>query len=307
MTTVLWLRYLFDVARDFLMNLRNKLHSGADRILARTERAAASTRVRLKSRNANSRPTSASNQIERPNQTQEWERVYADETIKPVLQLNTPVARAIEGLTRPGDILLETGCGSASISAELAWAGREVWLLDFSQPILDRAEKLFAESGLSKPHTTLSDLTSPLPFDDRSVDVVWSSGVLEHWTDRELGPMVKEMARVSRRAVISIVPNAGCLFYRWGKSVLEEQNRWPYGRELPRASMKGVFEQAGLRVTHESVFEPESSLYFLGQVNKEFQKLFTEWWRTLPADDAIQHSLGYLLLTVGVVDSSVTD
>lgn len=281
------------------MIMKKKLRSVLYRTLVLTERAAAKSRALLEQKSRGPSAVVTVHQVERPNQTEEWEQVYADELITPITTLSSPVAHALEKLTKPGDVLLEAGCGSATISAELALAGRNIYLADFSQPILDRAARLFEVSGLPKPTTIFADLTSQLPLPDKSVDIVWSSGVLEHWTDEELLPIVKEMARVSRRGVISLVPNAGSLFYRWGKAVLEEQNRWPYGREWPRGSMQGVFEAAGLSVVHESRIWPEMALEYLGHVDAKFQKLFSEWWSKLPADDAIRDSLGYLLLTVG--------
>lgn len=260
--------------------------------LAAAERALRRTRFWLaKSRKSSTAPAET-------NDADEWNELYSA-PISPVTSMTSPVARALEKLSAPGETLLEAGCGSAALSAELAVAGRVIELADFSQAILDRALRLFALSKLPPPKTTLADLTRPLPWADNAVDITWSSGVLEHWTDAELLPIVCEMARISRRRVIALVPNAASVFYRWGKWAGETSGVWPYGRELPRGSMRQVFESAGLRNVIESTVWSERSIEFLHFLDPETARHVGEWWNSLPADDPLRIAQGYLVLTVG--------
>jgi hypothetical protein len=132
------------------------------------------------------------------------------------------------------------------------------------------------------------------------VDWVWSSGVLEHWTDYELVPIIQEMARIARKGVISLVPYAGCVFYRWGKAIAEENGTWPYGREIPRTSLKHVFTQAGLTVVEERDCWREHPPECLDTI--PIQGLIENvrfWWDGLSNDDPVKIGQGYLLLTVG--------
>src|SRR5690349_1596961 len=131
---------------------------------------------------------SARFQVDRPNSASEWSTLYPD-THEVIREVRSPVARAIIELTSPGDVVLEAGCGHAAISAQLALAGRRIELCDFSEDILRRADALFQRSALPAPRTKLADITQPLPWAADSVDWVWSSGVLEHWTDEELVPI----------------------------------------------------------------------------------------------------------------------
>jgi SAM-dependent methyltransferase len=239
-------------------------------------------------------------QIERPNNADQWDSLYAP-VENPVTRLESPLARILEDLTESGESVLETGCGSATISAELALVGRRIELADFSAGILERARKLFEISRLPPPVTRLADLTKPLPWPDKSVDVTWSSGVLEHWTDEELIPIVREMTRISRRRVISLVPNSACVLYRYGKWSAERDGTWPYGRELPRRSLRGVFEEAGLSRVVESTVWPEVAVEFIRLIDPEIYREVLSWWEQLPPDDPIRQSQGYLLLTVGEI------
>ena len=93
-------------------------------------------------------------QLNRPNSPQEWADLYPASD-KVVTSLNSVLARTIAELTTEGDVLLEAGCGSGTLSAELATVGRVIELCDFSQPILDRAVKLFEASKLPVPRNSL--------------------------------------------------------------------------------------------------------------------------------------------------------
>jgi hypothetical protein len=283
---VLWARCGFKKVRRTPVNL-------VAAALARIERAARTVRRGLTQ-------YGSAKQLDRPNDAEEWNRLY-DATCPSVTRITSPIALAIEQLSRPGDVLLETGCGSATISAELAIAGRTIELADFSQAVLERARNLFERSCLPVPKTTLADLTKSLPWGDKSVDVTWSSGVLEHWTDAELLPIVSEMARISRYRVISLVPYAGSLLYRWGKWTAESGGYWPYGRELPRETLRPIFEQAGLRGIQETTIWADQAFGFLAFVDMEILREAVRWWKSLPADDMLRRSQGYLLLTCGEV------
>ena len=238
-------------------------------------------------------------QTDRPNSASEWSALYPDRQ-EIIREVRSPVARAIVDLTSAGDVLLEAGCGHARLSAELALAGRTIELCDFSQDILERAAALFQRSKLPIPRVTLADITRPLAWPDKSVDWVWSSGVLEHWTDEELAPILKEMGRISRKGVISLVPNARSVFYRLGKDLMEDEGLWPYGRELPKATLGPVFQSAGLESIREFTIVPEEALLLLRPTDPSIYALVSNWWMKLPPDDPLLRDQGYLLVTVGL-------
>ena len=268
----------------------------AFRALRKTEKVARRWRLKLEADVARD----GARQKERPNTVAEWEKVYLT-PVQSVSALTNEIARTIVDLTAPGDVLLETGCGSGVLSAEVATTGRKIELADFSPQILNRAAQLFAMSKLTEPRRTVCDITKALPWPDRAVDVTWSSGVLEHWTDDEIRPIVREMARVSRKRVVSFVPYAGCVFYRWGKHVAEAKGEWPYGREMPRASLRAIFEEAGLVRIQERTLSADEGLYYLHFVDETTQEQARAWWHSIATEDPIRQRQGYLLLTVGDV------
>jgi SAM-dependent methyltransferase len=270
------------------------------KLLLRLERGSRRQRLRLLARQAAQR---REGDLQRTNSAEQWAQVYEGET-KPVTGLSGSVAGTIAGLTLPHEILLEAGCGSAVASAELATTGRKIHLLDFSRQVLDRGADLFHRSQLDAPSLTLADLTKPLPLPDRSVDVVWSSGVLEHWSDEELTPIVREMKRICRRAVISLVPSSRCVLYRLGKAMAEEHGAWPYGREIPRDSLRQTFQDAGLVNVQEKTVCADWAPKVLWLTDPVMMPLIDRWWQGLSDTDPVKHDQGYLLLTVGQCPSA---
>jgi len=77
-----------------------------------------------------------------------------------------------------GDRVLDLGCGSGDLAAELARAGVQVTAADVAQAALDRAAGRHPELSLR-----LVAIDEPLPFEDGSFDAVWSSEVIEHVAD----------------------------------------------------------------------------------------------------------------------------
>jgi SAM-dependent methyltransferase len=274
--------------------------------LSLLERLARVSRVRLENFHQKSLFRSdegPASDLAKANNAAAWETEYLT-PISPVTGLSSPVARAVAALTHPGEMVLEAGCGSATLSAELATCGRKIHLCDFSEKILRRATKLFTVSQLVQPGVTVCDLTRPLPWQDRAIDVVWSSGVLEHWTDEEMLPVVREMARISRRCVISLIPYAGCVLYRLGKFLAEESGRWPYGREIPRETLKPMFEKAGLYNIRESIVWSDAAPGVISLADGEMYETIKRWWQSLSSDDPARVGQGYLMLTVGYRDHS---
>jgi SAM-dependent methyltransferase len=79
---------------------------------------------------------------------------------------------------RPGDRVLDLGCGDGRFTDEIARMGAEPVGVDIAQGALDRARA--RHPGLDFRQAPIE---GPLPLDDVSFDVVWSSEVIEHVAD----------------------------------------------------------------------------------------------------------------------------
>lgn len=206
--------------------------------------------------------------------------------------------RPILDATTSGESVLELGSGTGELSAVLARNGRRVALLDFSAASLAFAGEVFDLAGTSGDATE-ADVTAPLPFADDSFDVVWSSGLLEHFAPETQQKILQESLRVARRAVVALVPNASSLPYRIGKALQERAGTWSWGKEDPITSLRPAFERAGaVRVT-ESTLAPEHATEFLNGTSAEGLKApIKAFFASLTETERDGLGQGYLLVSI---------
>src|SRR5262249_22866943 len=79
---------------------------------------------------------------------------------------------------RAGDRVLDLGCGDGRFTQELAVMNAKPIGVDVAQAAIDRAQAAHPDLDFR-----LAPIDGPLPFDDVSFDVVWSSEVIEHVAD----------------------------------------------------------------------------------------------------------------------------
>jgi len=206
--------------------------------------------------------------------------------------------RAVMRQTRPDDHVLEIGSGAGKISLQLAMAGRRATCLDSSAASLAFVAGCARDLGVEL-RTVRADATMRLPFANRTFDCVWSSGLLQHFTTEERRRMLTEWARVSRRFMIHLVPNAASLAYRFGKAAQESRGDWRYGLELPLATLRDDFEAAGIRVTAETTVAAEHALGFVD--DPAVRRTLREAIGSISRADLAEWRQGYLLVTVGDV------
>ncbi|MEK7376679.1 MAG: class I SAM-dependent methyltransferase [Candidatus Margulisiibacteriota bacterium] len=199
----------------------------------------------------------------------------------------------LDNTDRSGKVM-EIGSGTGVISAALAMNGRRVVLVDYCERCLDFSSRLFKHLGL-QAEFILADVLKGVPLPDRYSDVVFSCGLLEHFNDDEIDKILAESSRLSNAGVISLVPNAGSLFYRIGKNKLEKEGKWVWGKETPKYSMKNYFRNAGLHGVTETSLAVNQALEFWGKDIKEV----TDLVRELGQECLCQMNAGYLLFTKG--------
>lgn len=199
--------------------------------------------------------------------------------------------------TSPGDSVLELGSGTGQLSAILALHGRPALLLDYSQESFDFARQLFDKLDL-KGQFHYADILAGIPLGSDSVDWVFSSGLLEHFTDEQVVAILRDCARVCRKGVMSLVPNGNAILYRAGKARMEKEGKWPYGREMPKLTMREYYEKAGLGNIEECSAGTYHALKFYGED--------TGWVREfldgLSLSEVRNLNQGYLLFTCGKKD-----
>jgi SAM-dependent methyltransferase len=104
--------------------------------------------------------------------------------------------RAVAPHLPPGGRLLDVGCASGDVAASVSSGlGRPVVVVGVDIKLLHLREA---------PPPVLRAVADVrrLPFRDASFDVVTASLVLHHFAEAELGPLLRELGRLARRAVV---------------------------------------------------------------------------------------------------------
>jgi ubiquinone/menaquinone biosynthesis C-methylase UbiE len=137
---------------------------------------------------------------------------------------------------RTGKTLLETGSGTGRISLRLAKEGANVILLDISRDALESSKRMFKNCML-QGNFIIADV-SCLPFRDSILDVVWSSGVLEHFSLSQMDAIIGKFMNVTRKhgKLVIIVPNKHAFFYNISRLLDMKTGRWQWGYEEPLTS-----------------------------------------------------------------------
>ncbi len=160
------------------------------------------------------------------------------------IRWNGFLTKAALGL-KAGARVLEAGCGSGEGIAVLAKNGNTTVGLDISGEALARTRIFKAV------HTVQGD-NFYLPFQDDTFDLVFNSGVIEHFPYPNNVRQLKEMARVTKRGgkLIINVPNALCLWYLAVKKFLMTVGKWQFGYEEGYTPwrLKKAAGEAGLSV-----------------------------------------------------------
>jgi len=205
----------------------------------------------------------------------------------------------------PEGICLEVGCGSARLSTLVGTEGLRAVGLDYCAEAAALAQTSFARAGV-RGDVVMGEALR-LPFRDDSVDIVLSTGLLEHFEDP--APIVHEMVRVLRPGGLfysDVVPKKFSLM-----CVLDGIGKGQHDHDgIPEYAFKGpqlltMLRRLGLeavRVVSSGVFPPR--LPILGRIRavREAQGLFcygTRWlWSALDGT-ALAEWLGVYYLCVG--------
>ena len=172
-----------------------------------------------------------------------------------------------------GRRVLDAGCGSGPIYADLRAAGAIVTGVDASAGMLEQAKlRLGIDADLA-----VADLGEPLPFDDNTFDDVVASQALHYLKD--WGPTLAEFRRVlkpSGRLIVSEEhPSAtflgdrlsgGSSEYFGVRARTEEWNMGGQSAQLvfwdrPLHAMIDAFAAAGFRITTISEPAPSAAAY----------------------------------------------
>ena len=142
-----------------------------------------------------------------------------------------------------GSTILEAGCGTGQTLSYLSKYHTTVGL-DISLAALNLAR-------INCIYPVLGSIFK-IPFNDNTFDLVYNSGVIEHFKDPDNIAAIAEMARVTKPdgMVIIIVPNSLCLWYKAGKffAVLMKNFEFGYEEDYSPKRLKTAIINSGLEI-----------------------------------------------------------
>jgi trans-aconitate methyltransferase len=157
---------------------------------------------------------------------------------------------------QPGERILDLGCGTGQLTAEIAHSGAQVVGLDNSADMLESARKNFPELTFVLGHAARFDFSQPF-------DAVFSNAVL-HWVKdadgavassaRALRPGGRFVAEFGGKGNIATVQAA---FRAVLGPAADEQSPWYYPSVGDYAP---ILERHGLEVRHASLFDRPTPL-----------------------------------------------
>ena len=234
----------------------------------------------------------------RPLDADEWGEIYNQRILDQVVsdvhkQRRSSWSKEMLRLTRPGERVLEIGCGSGATTLQLAAENRICTAIDYSKESICLVRRAANVLSLSV-ETRLTDARQELPFADDAFDVVFQAGLLEHFERAERVRLLRLWQRVGR-TMVSLIPNANSIAYHAGKFLQEQAGDWEYGMELPQATMKDEFIEAGYQQIREYTIGLKDAFSFLPE--QHYLRIALERWFTdHPEPD---YGQGYLLCTIG--------
>lgn len=173
-----------------------------------------------------------------------WEKIWTKNLITSDYSLKyLEFMRNLEKDLPNGSKVLEAGCGTGQT---LAWLSERH---DTNGLDISRAALNLARSNCKNP--VLGSIFH-MPFKNNTFDLVYNSGVIEHFMDPKNVAAIQEMARVTKSSgrVIIIVPNTLCIWYKVGKYVAVMMRNFEFGYEEDYSPkrLETAVRRAGLEI-----------------------------------------------------------
>lgn len=194
---------------------------------------------------------------------------------------------------KPGDSLIEMGCGSGHLSLCLAQKGYKVTLVDFSSVALEKARLTFEKYGVEGEFILgdLFNLDEKLPV----YDYAWNSGVMEHFGDDEIAALMKNIGKHAKKGVLYLVPNSNSIAYLLMRARLMADDEWIYGEEYLRRDYADILTRLGYKKVEKSfVTTAAVSAYQMWKADKE-QGNISELYKRLSEENMLPEQEGYLV------------
>jgi ubiquinone/menaquinone biosynthesis C-methylase UbiE len=201
-----------------------------------------------------------------------WEELTADEDLTSQLKIaanpfrfQTELKTIIDSFYRENSRVLEAGC-STGITSLILDDRFDKTLVDLNAAAIRLSQELFGQ--FKKKATFVVDDMFRLPFPDESFDVVFNSGVLEHFEYHDRVRALREYGRVMKQDGIMLIafPNHFSKPYKLVYEYLNSRNRWPYPKELALYDLKNELIQSGFKLIERRIIDRRTPINYLNHV-----------------------------------------
>ena len=143
--------------------------------------------------------------------------------------------------------ILEVGCGSGPVAGMLLETTSHVYGVD----IAPSAVALTLRSGVL---ASVAD-SRKLPFTNGSFDLVYSTGMVDLFSDDEAALILREMSRVTSSGgrIVVITAWSGCRLHESIKNYLIQKERWRYGSKRTFSTLEGLIPGDVLLIDERSI------------------------------------------------------
>ena len=100
--------------------------------------------------------------------------------------------------------ILECGCGTGKCAVYLAQQGIKSYGMDLEEGMIKQTKELSKRLTKTNPVKPVLGNIKDIPYKDKYFSVTHSSGVMEHYSDKEIVQMINEQLRVSDVCVFSV-------------------------------------------------------------------------------------------------------
>ena len=182
---------------------------------------------------------------------EDWDIVaqtnYSEEFADYEIDLANDILTIFKKYNLVDSTIIEIGSGSGHLSAIFAKNGFKTTLVDYSKEAILKSKKFFEKLNLQASFVQ-GHITELTKFTKNSYDIVFSSGVLEHFDDKDLLKILKESYQICNKFLIFLVPNPRSLPYLLFRMKAMKNGDWLYGKEYLRDNYDCFIKNAGFKV-----------------------------------------------------------
>jgi len=160
---------------------------------------------------------------------------------------------------------IEAGSGSGHLSGLIAKKGYDTTLLDISDKALAKSKKFFSNQKITGTFIE-ADLLNLSKQKIPTYDVVWNSGVMEHFNNHELYEIFSGLKRIARKYLLIIVPNPESVPYLLFRFKLMRNKLWSFGTEYLRNDYEKYANHAGFELVKKEYLGWTFVNYFIDNV-----------------------------------------